>query len=315
MRVPAEAKIIWGTTYFPSKIVSMHGDQEAMMSWVAHDIERIKFAHDDAEIIFNKPGPYKVSWQVRYFDSYGAKELEQISFDTYLNIGNVIFKFGNLTSAEQSLKQTAETEHIRTTRFNTRDDNHIPEEQGFCIEDGFIQNSSYNEQEIINAGIYLPSLPDITFSVSSNKDAYLDYPKVEFDAMKAKSLSLLGRIRSAQERQGENYPARVLLREGKRSVQHWTGEESLIKRPDGVHDFEWAFVGSPGDVANPPEFSVAMFSKVKHNVVGAAERTSLNDAEALALWDTLLSALKFRVKVPGAPEGTFLTSSEVQAKN
>jgi hypothetical protein len=40
-------------------------------------------------------------------------------------------------------------------------------------------------------------------------------------------------------------------------------------------------------------------------MVGAAKAASLSDDEAVALWDKLLSGLKFRVKVPGAPEGSY----------
>ncbi|KAK0339442.1 hypothetical protein LTR94_034483, partial [Friedmanniomyces endolithicus] len=108
--------------------------------------------------------------------------------------------------------------------------------------------------------------PDITFSIRSNKDAYADYDKAEFEQMKRDELSLLGRIKGAQDMQGALYPKRDVLREGKRDVQHWKGEESLIRRPDGTHDFEWAFVGTPTDVANPSEFHAAMFTKVKDNM-------------------------------------------------
>jgi hypothetical protein len=48
-----------------------------------------------------------------------------------------------------------------------------------------------------------------------------------------------------------------------------------------------------------------MFTKVEHNMVGAAKAASLSDDEAVALWDKLLSGLKFRVKVPGAPDGSY----------
>jgi hypothetical protein len=187
--------------------------------------------------------------------------------------------------------------------LRTEDD--VPAEEGYCIDHGFMVSSFYGNQEMISAGIYLPSLPDVTFSISSNKDAYSDYPKEEFARMKVEELPLLARIRQAQEQQGSNYPSRTLLREGKRNVQHWHGEESLIRRPDGTHDFEWAFVGTPKDVANPSEFGAAMFTKVEHNMVGAAKAASLSDDEAVALWDKLLSGLKFRVKVPGAPEGSY----------
>ena len=163
----------------------------------------------------------------------------------------------------------------------------------------------YDDQEMVSAGIYLPSLPDVTFSVGSNKDAYADYKKAEFEQMKRDELSLLSRIKNAQKAQGVLYPKRDVLREGQRDVQHWKGEESLILRPDGTHDFEWAFVGTPTDVANPSEFHAVMFTKVAHNMVGAAKKASVSDDEAVALWDKLLSGLKFRVKVPGAPEGSY----------
>jgi len=70
---------------------------------------------------------------------------------------------------------------------------------------------------------------------------------------------------------------------------------------DGSHDFEWMFVGESGNVARPGNLDVTMFSKVASDRVGAAEASSLNDEEAIALWDKLLEGFKFRVAVPGAP--------------
>ena len=97
-----------------------------------------------------------------------------------------------------------------------------------------------------------------------------------------KELSLLNRIQGAKDIQGSSYPKRTLLREGKRTVQHWKGEESLIRRADGVHDFEWALVGKPKDITNPSVLEVKMYTKVAHNMGGAAEAASLTDDEAIA---------------------------------
>jgi hypothetical protein len=44
-----------------------------------------------------------------------------------------------------------------------------------------------------------------------------------------------------------------------------------------------------------------MRTKVQADRIGAAAASSLNDQEAIALWDKLLDGLKFRVAVPGAP--------------
>lgn len=307
LTVPKEAQVIQGEASFPSRVYVFPGNREAIKAKVEQDIAKIKRADKTAEITYNKPGPIEGSWQFRYYDSKAAKELNLHFFNTYINMGDFIFllRGGVAPDAAKSEDQAAAQEATRAKTLRLRTEDDIPSEEGYCIEHGFMASSFYGDQEMISAGIYLPSLPDVTFSISSNKDAYSDYSKEEFARMKVEELSLLARIRQAQEQQGSNYPDRTLLREGKRDVQHWHGEESLIRRPDGTHDFEWGFVGTPKDVANPSEFGVAMFTKVEHNVVGAAKAASLSDDEAVALWDKLLSGLKFRVRVPGAPEGSY----------
>jgi hypothetical protein len=278
-----------------------------MTKKVSEDIEKLRRHDSDVEIKYNDSGPIEGSWQIRYFEDKAAKQLNLYLFKTYINKRDLIFLLtGGLDpitgqSEEQALAR--EVRRAKSLRLRTEDD--IPTEEGYCIEHGFMASSFYGDQEMVNVGIYLPSLPDVTFSISSNKDAYADYPKEEFEKKKVEELSLLARVRQAQEEQGIMYPHRTVLREGKRSVQHWHGEESLIKRPDGVHDFEWGFVGTPRDVANPSELIINMYTKVEHNMVGAAVAASLTDDEAVALWDKLLSGLKFRVKVPGTPEGSY----------
>jgi len=307
LAVPGEAQVIWGQASFPSKIYIFQGSRDAIKELVDKDIAKIKWADDDAEITYNNRGPIEGSWQFRYYQSEAAKELNLHFFNTYINKGELIFLLGGGVDpdAKQSEEQAIAQEANRAKSLRLRTEDDVPPEEGYCIEHGFMASSFYGDQEMVNVGIHLPSLPDVTFSISSNKDAYADYPKEEFAKKKVGELSLLARIRQAQEEQGIMYPHRTVLREGKRDVQHWHGEESLIKRPDGVHDFEWGFVGTPKDVANPSEFIVNMYSKVEHNMVGAAKTASLSDDEAVALWDKLLSGLKFRVKVPGAPEGSY----------
>ena len=307
LTVPKEAQLIWGSSSFPSKISISKGDRNLLNYLANKDIAKLKYSDTDAEITYDKQGPIEDSWQIRYYDSIGAKKLNLKFFNTYINKGELIFLLGAAANPEagQSEEQVATQEANRAKSLRLREEEDVPTDDGYCIEQGFMTSSFYGDQEMVNVGIHIPSLPDVTFSISSNKDAYADYPKEEFEKKKKTELSLLARIREAQEEQGMMYPRRTVLREGKRNVQHWHGEESLIKRPDGVHDFEWGFVGTPKDVANPSEFIVNMYTKVEHNMVGAAKAASLNDDEAVALWDKLLSGLKFRVKVPGAPEGSY----------
>lgn len=302
---PLGAQLNWGTYSLPSPIDVNQDTPDAQDRQIAYDLQKLKIADKTSEIIYNGPGPVSNSWLIRYFEHIFAKEDDFYLAKAYLKLNGFIFLFrysrrdGELLSDFMSRI----ADQLKSARM--RSDEETPVEPGYCIEHGFLATSTYNQQETVSAGIYIPGLPDVTFSVSSNKDAYSAYSSAEFEGRVRGELSLLARITAAQDQQGINYPKRTVLREGKRTVQHWKGEESLIRRADGTHDFEWAFVGTPGDVANPSEFSVQMYTKVAHNTVGAADKASLTDEEAIALWDKLLSGLKFRVKVPGAPEGSY----------
>jgi hypothetical protein len=305
LSVPEEAQMLWGDTSFPSKIYVFEGGEEAVQTKIAKDIAKLKFFDDEADITYNDKGPVEGSWQFRYYEDKAAKEFNLHLFNTYIAKGNLFFLIRGGVEGTQTEEQAVAQQAARARSLRLRVEDDVPSEPGYCLEHGFMASSAYDDQEMVNVGMYLPSLPDVTFSISSNKDAYADYPKAEFEKMELGELSLLARIRSAQEEQGVLYPHRTVLREGKRNVQHWHGEESLIRRPDGVHDFEWGSVGTPMDVANPAELIVNLYTKVENNTVGAAKSASLSDEEAIALWDKLLSGLKFRVKVPGAPIGSY----------
>ncbi|WP_426103085.1 T6SS immunity protein Tli4 family protein [Massilia sp. TSP1-1-2] len=303
LEVPQEAELI------PSNgdINVISGGLDALKLRVAADIAKIKEKDKTAEITYDGEGPIKNSWQVRYYDDDTAKKYGLHFFNTYVNKGDLTFVLGDAVGEKDTEEMTALRQAVHAKNVRPRMPDEVPDEPGYCFRHGFMAENLYAEQEMSNAGIYLPSLPDVTFSISSNKDAYADTPAAEFEKSQRGELSLLARIAGAKKDQGLSYPSRTVLREGKRDVNHWHGEESLIRRKDGVHDFEWAFVGTPKDVANPSEFGAVMFTKVEHNAVGAAKVASVSDDEAVALWDKLLSGLKFRVKVPGAPEGSYVS--------
>jgi hypothetical protein len=305
IEVPQEAQLVWGGVSFPSKVKIISGGIETAKRRADENFRKLKWEDDTAEITYNGPGPVADSWQVRYFEDKYAKEDNSLFFNTYISKGNLTFVLGDAIETGETESIVVARQLAQTKSLRLRAAEEVPTEPGFCIEHGFMADDRYGDQEMVSAGIYLPSLPDVTFSISSNKDAYADYKKARFEEMKRDELPLLARIKKAQKIQGASYPKRDVLREGKRDVQHWKGEESLILRPDGTHDFEWGFVGTPKDVANPSEFHAAMFTKVEDNMVGAAKKASVNDDEAVALWDKLLSGLRFRVRVPGAPEGSY----------
>ena len=314
IEVPQEAQLIPGGTIILSEIKTTQGGIKEKNERIAEEIEKIRKSIPTSEITYNGKGPREKSWQLQYYDGEFAKEDGYLIFKTYVIKGNYIFILDGSARKGEKIADALENQMVRANNLRLRDENEVPKEPGYCIEHGFMNDNKYDSREMADAGLYFPSLPDVTFSITSNKDAYGDYPPAEYDAKVRGELSLLARIQQAKDQQGKNYPARTLLREGKRDVQHWHGEESLIRRNDGVHDFEWTLVGTPRDIAYPSVLEASMYTKVAHNMVGAAEAASLTDDEAIALWDKLLAGLKFRVKVPGAPPGSYYIDTDKPAQ-
>ncbi|MDE2120035.1 MAG: hypothetical protein KGJ64_05035 [Betaproteobacteria bacterium] len=173
----------------------------------------------------------------------------------------------------------------------------VPRQPGVCIDGAFIHETTNRFQEIMSSGFYFPSLPDVSFSVSSNKNAATDGPngvglleRVDRARARVNSMPLLG-----------GYPY-TFLRRGKRTLHGlWEGEEVLTRSSeDQALRFEWAMVGERGNVARPAHLSMALMTRVENNRVGAASGSSISDEQAVALWDRLLGNVKFRVMVPGA---------------
>lgn len=314
IKVPQEAELIYGNISAPSRIDIIKGGIVAKDEKIAEDIRKIKTNDSSSEIIYDGKGPIENSWQFHYFENKFSKEDGDVFFSTYVNKGDITFGLSGSIPIGGTVTSAVATQSTRANSLRLRKKDEIPAEPGHCLEGGFMSDSNYNDQEMADAGLYFPSFPDVTFSITSNKDAYGDYPPAEYDAKVRGELSLLARIQQAKKQQGKNYPARTLLREGKRDVQHWHGEESLIRRTDGVHDFEWTLVGTPRDIAYPAVLEASMYTKVAHNMVGAADASSLTDEEAIALWDKLLAGLKFRVKVPGAPPGSYYMDPDQPAQ-
>lgn len=306
LEVPEEAELIVSD----SDIEVLEGGPEVIPQRVSEDIATIKSKRATAEIVVNAAGPITDSWQLRFYEDDIAKSFGLIFFTTYVSKNKRVFIIGDAASPTMAEASVVARQARHALNVRPREIEEIPKEPGFCFNQGFMADNLYEEQEMTHIGLHFPSLPDVTFSVSSNKDAYADYDKEEYESRWRSELSLLNRISQAKKDQPGSYPSRQVLREGKRTLHHWKGEESLFKRPDGAHELEWALVGTPRDIANPSEFHAVLFTKVEADTVGAAKSSSLSDDEAVALFDKLLGSLKFRVRVPGAPADSYYYDSE-----
>ncbi|WP_296224221.1 T6SS immunity protein Tli4 family protein [Ralstonia sp. UBA689] len=287
MEVPAEAELLWGFQEFPGKIITHVGEAKQLKAMAEAYRTKILAENKTAEITFFGPGSTSNSIQVRYFRSKNAKQFGNEGGWSFVAAGPHLFEWsGARTIAEWIPKLRA------------RDSAEIPTAPGVCIDHGFIADAAGSDQEIFGAGIDLPSLPDVSFSILSNKDASTDGDP-----------GLIERHYSAMGK--ATVPGVTRLQLGKREVNGWKGEQVLLRRngiEKGVfaHEFLWASIGKSGSALNPASVDIQLNTGVKANRT-LGQSSSLTDEEALALWNRLQDSVRFRVNAPPTQTGAPVT--------
>lgn len=289
LTAPVESRLAFGRD-FPT-LPNQAKDIEKVME---ADRAKILAAHKTAEINYFGKGPAPSTWLIRSYMDDTAKKLGLEGFRVYYIVGPHIFKGGDGTDNGETAESILDYASDTAKNLRAREPDEVPNEQGLCHEFGFRQLDGSKGNVLTQVGLHMASLPDVVFSVQSNQTINANFP--------GNSDGLLKLIADRKREAGSRYPKLTTLHEGKKKIHGWDGEESLVRRPDGTQDFEWMFIGeNGGSVARPGNLSVAMRTKVQADRIGAAAASSLNDEEAIALWDKLLDGLKFRVAVPGAP--------------
>lgn len=288
LTVPMDSRLAFGRD-FPT-LPNQAKDIEKVMQ-----AERAKIlaAEKTAEINYFGKGPAPSTWLIRSYMDDTAKKLELEGFRFYYLVGPHIFMDSDATAKSQRVTASSLLADAVETAKNlrAREPDEIPTDQGLCHEYGFTHDDSFSSA-LSQVGLHMAALPDVVFSVESNQAA---------STRGSNGYGLLKLIDDRKREAGSSYPQLTTLREGKKNVHGWAGEESLVRYPDGTQEFEWMFIGESGNVARPARLDVTLHTKVASDRVGAAPASSLSDEEAIALWDKLLEGLKFRVAVPGAP--------------
>ena len=288
MEVPAEAELLWGFQEFPGKIVTLVG-AAGQLTKTAEAYRAAALAQSKtAEISYYGPSAVHNSIEVRSFENKNAKTYGVEGKMTFVVSGSNLYVW---FTGGKSLAPL-----VRGLR--ARDNTEIPTAPGVCIDHGFVADATGNFQEIFGAGIDLPSLPDVSFSILSNKDATTDGDP--------------GLIERHYDAMGKVTPTGVTrLQLGKREVNGWKGEQVLL-RHDGfekgvfAHEFLWASIGKSGSALNPASVDIQLNTGVRANRT-LAQPSSLTDEEALALWNRLLDGLRFRVNAPPTQTGAPVT--------
>lgn len=291
LTVPAEAHLVFGYQEFPAKIITYKNAAGQAKNLADAYITKKKQERNDAEVTYFGPGAIPSSVQIRYFASAFLKREGAQGIRNFDQIGDHVFEYGWGSGDEKSVAPIIKRMAEISRNLRLRDNAEVPKEPGVCIDEGFIADNTSNDQEIFSAGISLPSIPDVRFSIMSNKNANTEGPN---------GVGLIERHKEAMAAQGIVFPAvadMARLRMGRHMVNTWDGEEVLLRHngKEGAiaHEFLWEFVGKTGDRARPASVEIQLDTGVA-NDTKFATRGSLSDDEAVALWDKLLSGLRFR---------------------
>jgi len=289
--LPEEARLILGYQEMPAKIITHENATGKQKDLVEAFRKEALIEDPEAEFTSIIAGPVPNSLLLRYFGSPYLKSRGSEGIRSFVSTGNHVFEFGwgsgREESADQIIRQSAEI----ARNIRARDNAEVPKGPGACIDLGFIAETTGQFQEIFSAGVNFPSLPDVSFSVMSNKNARTDGPN---------GVGIIARHEAAMRDQGVVFPTDselARLRIGKHIVNGWNGEEVLLRHngKDGaiIHEFMWEMIGKTGDLRHPASVDINLDTGVAANTKYAT-KGSLTDDEAVALWDKLLSSLRFR---------------------
>ncbi len=300
--VPASATVVPGPQAFGPDIESLPNDVKSLARRAKIKRDEIQSkAHtiDRAEVISLTEGPTQGSWTLMYWNDDIAKEVGIESISGFLAAGTHGFTYFTETAPRSGRTVESEMKELTyvATHLRPRDPSDIPADPGVCLDVGFIADDSGKFQEIFGVGLRFAEWPDVSFSVSSNKDAQQgdSFEARRAEAKRAAMLvaplaTLFSKVKT--------------LREGKLKVQQGRGSEALFRHPmdedehngKGVwHEFLFEYAGTRFDHHNP-SWDASLFTGVVNNNAGSTPST-LTDDEAVALWDHLMASV--RLRVPG----------------
>ncbi|WP_374402682.1 T6SS immunity protein Tli4 family protein [Niveibacterium sp.] len=180
--------------------------------------------------------------------------------------------------------------------FRPRTPNEIPAEPGFCIEGGYFAGTPEANQETASIRLTLKDHPDLWIDIETDtigKEQVIDggllarIDKGMSVPMSAEITALFARVRT--------------LRRGPHPVGPVKAEELLQTMPNKTgrmaHQFTWEAFGERAQTLAP---SIRVEFETGKNKTGDeySGQPSLTDAEAIALFDTIVNSIRLRPTAP-----------------
>ncbi len=162
----------------------------------------------------------------------------------------------------------------------------VPTAPGFCIDQGLVTLSKLNKEEV-TAGIRIRGMPGLSLGFMSYVTGAPDKPLLRRNS----------RIPPGYEGTAAGMKT---LRRGDRNIGPIKGQELLVRGDAGgkrSYEFLWESQGEKASIEHP-FLSLRMSTTDETDENGEIMDAPFNDdAEALALWDSILGTLRLR---PGA---------------
>lgn len=292
--VPAEVKVVHGTQTFGGNITTIDNSAASIKKIVdekAKELTGKKFRDKTTPYLRGINSPTSDSWTILWSDGDAGKKVGIDEFLLFIRSEQHAYSFQTSSAPSEGRNFLSETDKINhiANHLRARSPDEIPTEPGVCLDLGFIADDTGRYQEIFGIGFRFPSLPDVSLSLSSNKDGQTPEP-LSKRRKQAEKLALDSPFAAA-------FSKVKVMRDGERRIAQWDGEEALFRRPreeGGVwHELRFNYPGIRYDYRNP-RLDATLFTGVERNTAGALE-SSLSDEETIALWDRMLSTLRLRV--------------------
>ncbi len=295
--VPETAVVVYGpasTPYHIKRFPGKAGDFSRMVEMYANGalLKKSKFPIGPA----SKPGSLVGQVIPGFSDTnkivYGVEEatgafysiqsLVVVGDDVYVQEHSYYGEFDGLAKVVDEMK-------IVAANLVPRAPLGIPPSAGVCIDGALVLDQAPSHHERTTVGVRLAEFDDVHFAM----DMTLKDQLIESDSLE--SLLKSGEEKAKLAGKGEWYSRIKFLRRAERQISGWKGYEALARRPpqgkySSFHEF--AFV-SQGEPNNPllPVLSLDLYSGVQDNTVGIVV-PSLNDGEAVDLWDRLTRSIR-----------------------
>ncbi|MDR3212521.1 MAG: hypothetical protein LBT71_01165 [Azoarcus sp.] len=314
--IPEKARLIWGPARLSYDLNVYPDGGPVLGAQIKAAVDKITSEQHRTEPsmligVFDSVNPdskivvgYSHSYNDGYADYYSYIRLGKTAFvQKIIEEGLIILdksaQYG-YRDDKMAYKETVEDLRDLARRLRLRAENEAPLEPGVCIQEGFVSAGlEFKELELISVGFRFPEYPDVSLSVQTWST---DEPNEE-DTLEA--YLERGRKRAGALGLSELYKLIRTIRKGDRVIGPWEGAEVLGRMPGqeggpSTHEFVFMSKGVGNDYIRP-SITLRFYTGVKENEK-ASVSPSLDNDEAVALWDKLTSTIRARPTAEKAAE-------------